>query len=92
MPTTRKQKSRADKLSDFENMKTMLCSNHFETEKSELSNSVRRPEILIYHTLTNHDSNSHSKSTEIEIRGFAGNSHILRKLIPYVKPIHCSGN
>ena len=79
MPTTRKQESNArksretDMLSDTENMKIMLGSNHFEREENEHGSSVRRPERPSYNALTNHDSNSHSNSRENEIRGFAGN-------------------
>ena len=86
MPTTRKQKSRArksreaDKLSDIENLDIMLGSNHLETEESELSNSVRRPESPSYNALVNHDVNSHSNSREDEISVFAGNGQNLREV------------
>ena len=52
MHTTRKQKSRARKskeaemLPDIENMDILLDSNRLERGESELSNSVRRPELL----------------------------------------------
>ena len=67
MPTTKKkQKSKARKsteaylLSDIENMDIMRISNHVGREKSELINSVRRPESPTYKAFSNHDSTSHS--------------------------------
>ena len=49
MPTTRKQKKArksrgAEKLSDIENLDVMLGGNHLEREKSEHSDSSRRPD------------------------------------------------
>ena len=79
MPATRKQKKArnsrgVEMLSDFENLDIMLGGNNPETEGSEFSISVRRPESPSYNTLVNHDVISHSNSREEEIRGYAGNS------------------
>ena len=78
MPTTRKQKTKTrksrepDLLSDIENLDTMLGTNNFQREESELSNSVRRPESPRYNAWVNNDTNSHYNSRENELRGFAG--------------------
>ena len=78
MPTTRKQQNKArksreaDMLSDIENLDILLGSIRLEREESEFSNSVRRPGSPSYNALVNHDVNSHSKSREDEIGGYAG--------------------
>ena len=59
----------------------MLSSNHFERQESELSNSVRRPEIRSYNALSNnYDLNDHSNSRENEIRGVTGNGQNSREV------------
>ena len=73
-------------------MDRMLGSNHFEREKSKLSNSVRRPKSLSYNAVTNHDSNSHSNSRENEIRVFPETAKTREKLILAAKSIDCLGN
>ena len=85
MPTTRKHKSearksrQADMLSDIENLDIMLGCNRLGREESEISSSVRTPEISCYNALVNHDVNSHSNSREEEIRGYAGNTQNSRE-------------
>ena len=49
-------------------MEVILGGNHFKKEESELKDLVRRPEIISYNALINHDLNSHSNSSENEIR------------------------
>ena len=79
MPPTSKQKGNArksrdaDMISDIENVHIWLGSNHLESERSGLSNSVRRRERSSYNALVNHDVNSHSNSREVENMGYAGN-------------------
>ena len=60
-------------ISDFENLDVMIGSSHYEREDSEFGNSVRTPESLSYDALVNHNSNTHSNSSENSFRGFAGN-------------------
>ena len=66
-------------LSDIEILDIMLGNNQLEREGIEFSNSVCRPESLIYNALVNHDVYPHSNSREDEIRGYAGNGHNSRE-------------
>ena len=86
MPTTRKRKSKtrksreAERLSDLENMDIMLGSNHLERKDSKFGSFTRRPESPTYDALVDHNTNSHSKSGENEIRRFSENSHNPREI------------
>ena len=86
IPTTRKQrinakKSReADMSSDIENLDIMLRGNRVETEESEFSNSVRRPESPTYDALVNHGTMSHTNAKEDEIKGYTGKGHNSREV------------
>ena len=51
-------------LSDIENLNKLIGSNRLESQESELSNYVRRPESPSYNALENHNVNSHSYSRE----------------------------
>ena len=79
MPVTRKRKnktrrsSEADMISDLENMDVMIGSNHYESEDSEIGNSVRRPENPTTDALVDYNSNTYSTSRENEHGGSVGN-------------------
>ena len=56
-------------------MNKMLGTKYFDREQSELSNSVRRPEIPMYHALANNESISHLNSRENEIGSVSSHGH-----------------
>ena len=69
MPTTRKQKKArtsrgAEMLSDVENLDFILGGNHLEREKSEYSNSIRRPGSPSYNAPENNEENRYPSSRE----------------------------
>ena len=80
MPVTRKQKSKADMISDLRNMQAKIGSGPYEREDSEFANSVERPQSPSYNALIHNNSNSHSSSRENEIRVFARKRFRLNRL------------
>ena len=60
-------------ISDLEKMDETVGSCHYKTEDSEFGTSVSRPKRSSYDASVNHNANTHSKSRETKIKGFAGN-------------------